>query len=78
MCIRDSLNRSLRDDFTAMNTRAGADVDDMVGSIHGVLVVLDNNQRVAEVAQPLERRKQTVVVPLVQADGCLLYTSRCV
>ena len=52
-----------------MDARAGADVDDVVGGAHGVLVVLDDDQRVAEVAQAAERREQLVVVALVQSDG---------
>ena len=37
-----------------------------------VLVVLDDDHGVAEVAQALERAEQAVVVALVQADGGLV------
>ena len=51
---------------------AGAEVDEVVGGAHRLLVVLDHDHRVAEVAQPLERRDQLRVVALVQADRGLV------
>jgi hypothetical protein len=44
----------------------------MVGLAHGLLVVLDDDDRVAEVAQLLERGEQAAVVALVQADRRLV------
>ena len=44
----------------------------MVGRPHRALVVLDHDHRVAEVAQPLERADQSLVVALVQADRRLV------
>ena len=44
----------------------------MVGGADRALVVLDDDHRVAEVAQPLERRDQLRVVALVQADRGLV------
>ena len=60
------------DDLAAVLARAGADVDHPVGGVDGVLVVLDDDQRVAQVAQPDQRLDQPVVVALVQADGRLV------
>ncbi len=51
---------------------AGTDVDHVVGGADGVLVVLDHDERVADVAQPLERADQLVVVALVQPDRRLV------
>ena len=53
---------------------AGArpDVHHPVGGPDGVLVVLDHDQRVAEIAQPGEGLDQPVVVPLVQPDRRLV------
>ena len=51
---------------------AGAHVDDPVGRAHGVFVVLDHDQGVAQVAQPLQRVDQPRVVALVQADARLV------
>ena len=55
-----------------MDARAGADVHEVVGGAHGVLVVLDDHHRVAEVAQLFQRGDQLVVVALVQADARLV------
>ena len=55
-----------------MRARAGADVDEVVRRAHRVLIVLDDDECIAEVAQPLERGEQLVVVALVQADGRLI------
>ena len=54
--------------MAAFGARAGADVDHDVGLAHRVLVVLDHDQRVAEIAQRLERGQQPVVVALVEPD----------
>ena len=51
---------------------AGADVDDPVALADRLLVVLDDEHRVAEVAQPDERVDQPPVVALVQADRRLV------
>ena len=50
----------------------GPHVDDPVGRAHHLLVVLDHEHGVAEVAQPLERADEPVVVPLVQSDRRLV------
>ena len=60
------------DDLAAVLAGARADVDDPVGRGDGVLVVLDDDERVAEVAQPGQRLDQPVVVALVQADRRLV------
>ena len=55
-----------------MDARAGADVHDIVRRAHGVLVVLDDDERVAHVAQVFHRFEQLCVVALVQADARLI------
>ena len=55
-----------------MDARAGAHVHDVVGGIHGVLVVLHHDERIPQVAQALERGQKLGVVALVQADGGLV------
>ena len=47
---------------------AGAEVDDIVGHPNGLFIVLDDDDGVAEIAQPGQRREQLAVVALVQAD----------
>ena len=50
----------------------GPHVDDVVGGADGLLVVLDDEHAVAEVAQPRQRLEQARVVALVQADRRLV------
>ncbi len=70
--LEDLLERALGDDLAAMDAGAGAHVDDIVGGADRVLVMLDDEDGVAEIAQPLERVEQPVIVALVQADGGLV------
>ena len=60
------------DDLAAVHACAGTNVDDEIGGAHGVLVVLDDKNGVADVAQTAEGVEQLVVIPLVQADGRLV------
>ena len=60
------------DDLAAMDAGAGADIDHIVGDADGVLVVLDHDHGVAEVAQPLERVEEPGVVALMQPDRRLV------
>ena len=64
--------RALGDDVAAVHAGARAHVDDVVGGEDGVAVVLDDEHRVAEIAQPLQRLEQARVVALVQADRRLV------
>ena len=68
----DVVGRALRDDLAAVDAGAGADVDHVVGLHDRVLVVLDDDDRVADVAQVLERAEQALVVALMQADRRLV------
>ena len=52
-----------------MNAGARADVHDIIRGAHRFLVVLDDDQRVAEIAQTLQRIEQLCVVALVQTDA---------
>ena len=68
----DILDGAAGDDFAAVDARLGSDVHDIVGGAHGVLVVFDDDERVAEVAQPLQGGEQLFVVALVQPDARLV------
>ena len=68
----DLVGRALGDDPPAVLAGARAHVDEVVGGAHRLLVVLDDDHGVAQVAQPLERGDQLVVVALVQADRRLV------
>ena len=64
--------RALEHDLAAVASRTRTDIHNVVSCKHGVLVVLDHDERVAEVTQPPQGRKQLVVVALVQTDGRLV------
>src|SRR5687768_12225713 len=68
----DRVHRSLGDHLSAVLAGAGSHVDDVVRGTHRLLVVLDDDDCVAEVAELLERREEARVVTLVQADGRLV------
>ena len=50
----------------------GPEVDQVVGGADRLFIVLDDDHRVAEVAQPHQRREEPRVVALVQADARLV------
>ena len=70
--LGDALHRAAVDDLAAVLAGARADVDDPVGFADGLLVVLDDEHGVAEVAQADERVDEPPVVALVQADRRLV------
>jgi hypothetical protein len=70
--VDEIVDLAFRHDVAAVDAGAGADVEHMVGGADGVLVVLDHDHGVAEVAQALEGFQQARVVALVQADRRLV------
>ncbi len=67
-----ALDRAGVDDLSPVLTGTGPDVDDPVGRRDRVLVVLDDDERVAEVAQARQRLDEAVVVALVKTDRRLV------
>ena len=59
-------------DLAAMDARARPHVHDIVGAADRVLVMLDHEHGVAEVAKVAQRAEQARIVALVQADGGLV------
>ena len=59
-------------DTAAVDARARPHLDDVVGGADRVLVVLDHDDSVADVAQPLERRDHLHVVFRMKADARLV------
>src|SRR5690606_39008975 len=72
LLIGQLLVRPRVDDLTAADTGQRPDVDDPIACLDRLLVVLDDHEGVAEVAQRLERTDETSVVALVQADRRLV------
>ena len=68
----DFRGRALCDEVAAARACAGAEVNDMIGFADRVLVVLDDDDAVAEIAQPAERADEPVVVALMEADARLV------
>ena len=70
--LLDPLDGPAVDDRPSVLARARSDVDDPVGLLDGVLVVLHDDHGVPQVAEPVERVDQPAVVPLVQPDAGLV------
>jgi hypothetical protein len=68
----DVRRRALGHHHAAVHAGTRPHVDQMVGGADRVLVVLDHDHRVAEIAEPDQGREQPVVVALVQADRGLV------
>ena len=66
--VADLRDAALRHDGAAVPPGPGPDVEHVVRRADHVLVVLDDEHRVADVAQAAQRRDEPVVVALVQAD----------
>ena len=66
------VERALADDLAAMDAGARAHVDHIIGVADRILVMLDDEHGVAEIAQPLERDQQPLIVALVEADRRLV------
>ena len=63
---------ALGHDLAAVDARARPHVHDIVGAADRVLVMLDHEHGVAEVAQVAQRAEQARIVALMQADGGLV------
>ena len=68
----DLLGRALGDQPAALLAALGAEVDDAVGGLDHVEVVLDHDDRVALVDQPVQHLEQALDVREVQAGGRLV------
>jgi len=60
------------DDLSAADAGAGAEVHDVIGGVHGFVIVLDDDDGVALIAQVLQRAEQHLVVARMQADRRLV------
>ena len=70
--MHDFIGRARGDQFAAVATGAGTEVDDVVGAADGFFVMLDHEHGVAEIAQRFQRLQQALVVAMMQADGRLV------
>ncbi len=58
--------------MATMDARAWPHIDQIISFADCFLVMLDNDDRIAKIAQTLEGCQQAVVVALVQSDGWLV------
>ena len=68
LLLEERFDRSRVHHRTAVLSRPGSDVDHVVGVANGLLVVLDDDHRVADVAEPQQRLDEPAVVALVEPD----------
>ena len=66
------LRRTGGNHLAAMDTGAGTDVNQIVRSQHGILIVFHHQQGVAHIPQITQCGQQLVVVPLVETDRGLI------
>src|SRR5436309_2404479 len=59
-------------EFTAAHTRAGAQIQDIIGVPDCVRIVFHDEDRISQVAQALECGQETIIVALMQTDARLV------
>ena len=69
---RQVVDRPLGDDLAPLDAGPRPEVDEVVGGAHRVLVVLDDDHRIAQLGKAAEGDQQPVVVAGVQADRRLV------
>ena len=60
--------RASIDDLTAIAPGIRPDVDDVVGSTHHLLIMLDDDNRVPQVSQAMDDTDEALGITLVQTD----------
>ena len=55
-----------------MHPGTRTDINDIVGSAYGILIVLHHDYGIAQVAQPAQGRQEATVIPRVQPDAGLI------
>src|ERR1700683_3726315 len=66
-----------KDHLSAVLSRAGADIQNVIGGENGIHVVLHDEHRVAQVAEAFQNRQQAVRVAWMEADGRLVQHIEC-
>src|SRR5579859_5949833 len=66
--LQNRIDVALRNQFSTMNAGARAKFDDVIGGTNGILIMLDDDDGIADVAQPFERGNHLEVVARVQAN----------
>ena len=70
--MQDLVVRSPGDQLAAILTSAGAEIENAIGSLHNVGIVLDHQNRVSQVAKVVKNFHQPVRIARMQADRWLV------
>ena len=65
---RNFIESALCNDLAAMFSCTRANINDVIGSTHSVLIMFNYQQRVTQVAQACQRLDQTLIIALVEAN----------
>lgn len=71
LALAQAVERALIEDFAAVLSAFGADFDDVVGFGDDIEMVLDDNDGVALIDEPVEEIDQAATVTEMEADGRL-------
>ena len=72
LLMRELVGGPGADDLPSVHARARAEIDDVIGRLDGLPIVLHDDYRIAHVAQVAERGQKACVVAGVKADGGLV------
>src|SRR5439155_11464554 len=75
VCSSDLVEITRAHDLTAANSRTRTEIDDEIGGAHRLFIVLDDDNRVAHVAESFEAVQQAFVVTRVETDARLIERS---
>ena len=70
--VLDLAQRSGRDHFAAVNSRARAEIDNMICAPHCFFIVFDNDERVSLFAERGQGIEESQVIARMQPDGRLV------
>ena len=62
------LHRAGYDHLAAVHAGTRADIDNMVGIADGVFIVLDHQDRIAQVTEMNERAQKPFIIPLMEPN----------
>ena len=67
--LQNLLQGPLRDDPSATRTRTGAEIENVIRRADRILVVLNDDYRIAKIAQRAQRIDEALIVALMEADA---------
>ena len=55
-----------------MDARTRTDIDNIIGVANGILIVFDDDHRIAKIPEPPQRAEQPLVIALVKTNRWLI------